>query len=149
MIPEIISYKVSENPLLAAKGNAIRYEVFVVEQNVDPALEYENEEEARHYLLTGQGKAVATARWRQTPKGIKLERFATLKKERGKGYAAKLLLKMLEDVRPLNKPVYLNSQTTAIGFYEKYGFVRTGPPFFEADIEHYLMVFDYKVSREE
>jgi len=120
---------------------AIRHEVFVKGQNVDPAIEYEHEEEARHYLLLLDEKPVATARWRETEKGIKLERFATLKEYRNMGFGADLLKEILKDIFPLNKKIYLHSQLTAVPFYEKYGFVKEGKIFYEANIGHYKMTF--------
>ena len=57
---------------LAEQAFAIRRKVFVEEQGVDPALEYDHEEEAHHYLLIIGGKPIAAARWRETEKGIKI-----------------------------------------------------------------------------
>ncbi len=120
---------------------AIRTEVFVIGQHVDPALEYEFEEESHHYLLFTGGKAVATARWRETSKGIKLERFATLPEYRNRAYGSFILKEILKDIIPLNKTIYLHSQDTAVRFYERHGFEINGELFIEANIRHYPMVF--------
>ena len=136
----IEKFNIAERPDLAEMGFEIRRKVFIDEQKVDPGLEYENEEEAVHYLVFDDGAPVAAARWRETDKGIKLERFATLKEMRGKGYGAHVLKRIISDVAPFNQTVYLNSQATALDFYERYGFVKEGEMFLEADIEHYLMV---------
>ncbi|MFT5128484.1 MAG: putative GNAT family N-acyltransferase [Rhodothermales bacterium] len=37
------------------------------------------------------------------------------------------------------RPVYLNAQTTAVGFYEKLGFCKRGDVFMDAGIEHIEM----------
>jgi len=133
---------VLDRPELAEKAFAIRREVFVVEQFVDPELEYDEfEQESMHYLLSDDEIPVATARWRETPKGIKLERFATLKEYRNKGIGNKILDEVLKDVIDLRKPIYLNSQVSAIRFYERSGFVKEGEMFMEANIEHYKMTF--------
>jgi len=126
---------------MAEKALAIRHEVFVKGQNVDPALEYEHEDDAHHYLLLLDEKPAATARWRETESGIKLERFATLEEYRNKGFGAALLKEILKDIIPLKKKIYLHSQLTAVKFYEKYGFVKEGEIFFEANIGHYKMIF--------
>jgi len=137
---EIISFTIEDRPDLAKQANAIRHEVFVIEQHVDPKLEYdEYESEATHYLLYTEGKAVATARWRETSRGIKLERFATLKEYRNKGLGAVMLEDILEDIISLGKEIYLHSQLKAIPFYERHGFVKEGRMFTEAEIEHYTM----------
>lgn len=137
---EIISFSIEDRPDLAEQANEIRQEVFVVEQHVDPKLEYdEHEAEATHYLLLIEGKAVATARWRETSRGIKLERFATLKSHRNKGLGAVMLEDILEDIIPMGKEIYLNSQLKAIPFYERQGFIIEGEMFVEAEIEHLTM----------
>ncbi|MDT8393127.1 MAG: GNAT family N-acetyltransferase [Bacteroidales bacterium] len=137
---EIISFRISDRPDLAAMSKQIRQSVFVEEQHVEPALEYdEYEEESTHYLLTYDGIPVATARWRETGKGIKLERFATRLSHRNRGLGAHLLMKVLEDVIPLRKRIYLNAQLKAIPFYQREGFVKIGDQFTEAGIEHYEM----------
>jgi predicted GNAT family N-acyltransferase len=135
----VIRYRSKENPRLAAKAIAIRHHVFVIGQNVDPALELEYEEESHHYLLFLDQKPVAAARWRQTEKGIKLERFATLDEYRNRGFGAMLLNEVLKDVRGMGKPIYLHAQIGAVRFYEKHGFVKEGEVFYEANIGHYRM----------
>ena len=37
--------------------------------------------------------------------------------------------------------IYLNAQITAIDFYSKYGFVKFGEMFKEANIDHYTMYY--------
>lgn len=139
---EIISFQINERPDLAKQANQIRQKVFVEEQQVDPSLEYdEHESEAIHYLLSVEHEAVATARWRETGKGIKLERFATLRSFRNKGLGALLLQDILDDTLPLGKHIYLHSQLKAIPFYERHGFMKIGEQFTEADIEHFEMHF--------
>lgn len=120
----------------------IRKTVFVEEQGVDESLEYEYEEESHHYLAVAEGFPVGTARWRKTDKGIKLERFAVLKAYRNRGVGASLLLKILAECVPSEIKIYLHAQETAVAFYANYGFEKQGDAFVEADIKHYLMVFD-------
>jgi len=137
---EIISFSIVERPDLADQANQIRQVVFVEEQNVDPKLEYDEfETDATHYLFFVEGQAVATARWRETSRGIKLERFASLKEYRNKGLGALMLEDILEDILPLGKEIYLHSQLKAIPFYERHGFITEGEMFTEADIEHFTM----------
>ena len=76
---------------------AIRTEVFVIEQNVDPILEYDEfEESSQHYLIYFDEKPVGTARWRETTDGIKLERFAVLKDYRNKQIGDQLLKQVMK-----------------------------------------------------
>ena len=139
---DIVSYSINDHPDLAKQANQIRQKVFVEEQNVDPALEYdEYESTAIHYLLSVEGVPVATARWRETSKGIKLERFATLTSHRNKGLGTILLEDILNDILPTDKKIYLHSQLNAIPFYKRHGFVIIGEQFTEADIEHFEMEY--------
>jgi predicted GNAT family N-acyltransferase len=124
---------------LAEQAFAIRRKVFVEEEGVDANLEYDHEEEAHHYLLSLGGKALATARWRETDNGIKLERFAVLPEFRNRGFGSIILKEVLNDVRQLGKTVYLHSQLRAVPFYERHGFIKDGGIFYEAGIGHYYM----------
>jgi predicted GNAT family N-acyltransferase len=128
----------------AEKAFAIRRKVFVEEEGVDPALEYDREEEAHHYLLMIIDKPVAAARWRETEKGIKLERFAVLHEFRNRGLGEIILKEVLKDVKPLRKTIYLHSQLRAVPFYERNGFVKKGSVFYEANMGHYYM--EYKLA---
>ncbi len=139
---EIVSFKAVDRADLAGFSKQIRQSVFVEEQNVDPALEYdEHEYSATHYLLSSDGKPLGTARWRETDNGIKLERFATLFSHRNAGLGAILLEHILADILPLGKKIYLHSQLKAIPFYERHGFVKFGEQFSEAGIEHFQMEY--------
>jgi len=125
---------------------AIRDEVFVVEQKVDPSIEYEFEEESEQFIAYIDGLAAGTARWRKTSKGIKLERFAVLSAHRRKGVASALVEALLKDIELQNAQgkIYLHAQVTACSLYRKHGFVEQGDQFLEADIWHYLMVLPLK-----
>jgi predicted GNAT family N-acyltransferase len=120
-------------------SNAIRKEVFIDEQQVDAEIEYEFEEEGHYYLLYLDEKPIATARWRKTANGIKLERFAMLKAHRNKGLGAVLLNAVLSDVMKPGLTIYLHAQLKAVNYYKRAGFRETGPHFFEAGIEHVKM----------
>lgn len=137
----ILSFK-TDNKEFTAIALAIRTSVFVEEQKVDPALEYDEFEDAcTHYLLFDNEQPIATARWRETNKGIKLERFAVINSYRNKGIGSEILLRVLDDVVKLNKQIYLNSQLKAVPFYERQGFVAEGCVFLEANIQHQLMTY--------
>ena len=86
------------------------------------------------------GKTVGTCRFRNTDKGIKLERFAVLKDFRGLDVGEKLILTALSKV-DRSQVIYLHAQIQVIDFYAKFGFIKVGPEFMEANIRHYKMVF--------
>lgn len=119
---------------------AIRQTVFVEEQEVDPALEYDEfEETSVHFVALVNKQPVGTARWRRTPNGIKLERFAVLPSYRNKGVGAVIVETVLADL-PDKTNVYLHAQLAACNLYSRFGFKPEGPQFEEAGIMHYKMV---------
>ena len=119
---------------------AIRETVFVEEQEVDRDLEYDEfEETSQHFIALVAGAPAGTARWRRTPNGIKLERFAVLKDYRNVGLGGKIVEAVLADL-PNNHNVYLHAQLPACSLYRRFGFVEVGPQFEEAGIQHYKMV---------
>jgi len=132
---------------LAEQAFAIRRKVFVEEEGVDPDLEYDHEEESHHYLLFMGGKALATARWRETEKGIKLERFAMLPEFRNRGLGGIILKEVIKDVVPFGKVIYLHSQLRTVSFYERHNFLKEGSVFYEANMGHYMMKL--KIKNEE
>lgn len=133
--------------VLVANSNAqlkdifeVRRLVFVEEQMVDEEEEYDEfETSSTHLIAMLDSKPVGTCRYRNTEKGIKLERFAVLKEARSLGVGAHLLEKCLEEV-DTSLYVYLHAQIQVVDFYAKFGFVKTGPLFVEANIKHYKMV---------
>ena len=120
----------------------IRKEVFVNEQKCDPEDEYENEEDSIHFLLLDNNNPVATARYRETKNGIKMERFAVLKNMRGKGYGLMILNYMINDLSDNKLIKYLHAQVQVVGFYEKVGFKKIGNQFDEVGIMHYKMILN-------
>ena len=130
----------NDEKVLFGKALKIRENVFVKEQQVPPELEYDGfENESHHYLLFYNDEPIATARWRKTENGIKLERFALLPEYRDKGIGTILLQRVMKDVSPFGKTIYLHAQLKAVPYYERVGFVKKGDIFVEAGIEHYLM----------
>jgi predicted GNAT family N-acyltransferase len=119
---------------------AIRYEVFVKEQDCPPELEIEADEEAQHFLAAIDHVPAGAARWRKTANGYKLERFAVLKMFRGTGVGKALMKTLLSDIPQDNSCIYLNAQVQAISFYEDLGFSVQGESFEEAGILHCKMV---------
>lgn len=133
-----------DKPALLKDAFRIRHKVFIEEQGVDKFLEYDGlDDESVHYLVYYDDKPVCTARWRETSEGVKLERFATLKKFRGKSLASVLLRYILEELTLSKKKLYMYAQVSAVSFYEAHNFEKKGEKFVEADLEHYMMEYKY------
>lgn len=138
---EIVSFFYDNKDLLT-KALEIRTKVFVQEQGVDANLEMDAFDRfAHHYIAFLENNPIATARWRETEKGIKLERFAVLKEYRNNKIGEKLLNKVLNDVLPLKKIIYLHSQINAVNLYLRNGFKIDGNEFNEAGIKHFKMYY--------
>lgn len=135
--------KITDNSLLR-EAFAIRNQVFVLEQNVDPALERDDfEATSHHFIAFLEEIPVGAARWRVTDYGVKLERFAVLREFRGKGIGQALVSEVLKDIAAnpdaAGKIKYLHAQLSAVGLYSKFGFEKVGDLFEECFIQHYKM----------
>lgn len=123
---------------------AIRRTVFVEEQAVPEAEEYDEfEENSRHFLAEIDGEPCGTARWRFTEGGVKMERFAVLPAYRGRGVGSALVTAVLADIdaqpEAVGRKRYLHAQLSAVPLYTKFGFQRLGALFYECDIAHFKM----------
>ena len=126
------------------QAQQIRYEVFVIGQNVPAEEEIDQfEGECNHFLALFNNQPCGAARWRITSSGVKLERFAVLEAFRKKGIGSALVKAVLEDISSApdthGKQLYLHSQISAMPLYQKFGFVKEGEIFQECDIDHYTM----------
>ena len=118
---------------------AVREPVFVIEQNVPIEEEWDALDPLCHHVIARDIHHKPIGTGRLTPEH-KIGRMAVLKEWRGKEVGAALLQTLIDKARELNLPeVSLNSQVSAIGFYEKFGFVSYGEQFEEAGILHRKM----------
>ncbi len=121
------------------QARGIRELVFVREQGVPLELEWdEHDPHCDHALAyAADGSAVGTGRL--LPDGH-IGRMAVLKEWRAMGVGALLLQALIERARlRRHARVCLNAQTSAAGFYRRYGFEVSGPEFMEAGIPHVPM----------
>jgi predicted GNAT family N-acyltransferase len=140
----MIEVRLIELPEDLQKAFAIRNAVFVLEQGVSAAEEFESEEVCRHFLAFSDNIPCGTARWRFTEQGVKLQRFAVLRDFRSLKVGSALVKTLLEDIdnQPATKDKikYLHAQVSAMGLYAKFGFKPVGEMFSECKIDHYKMV---------
>ncbi len=121
---------------------AIRNRVFLIEQKVPAAREYDGlDDDAIHYLVWLDGKIVATARLRVVEHIACIERVAVVPEARRKGVAMGLMQQIIEDCRGEDgiTESTLSSQTYITGLYEKLGFKETGPIYEDAGLPHVKM----------
>ncbi|MET3116206.1 putative GNAT family N-acyltransferase [Undibacterium sp. GrIS 1.8] len=128
---------------LQKEAQAIRYDVFVIEQNIPVELEWdEMDAQCLHAVAyDAQGAAVGTGRL--LPDGH-IGRMAVRSAARGLGVGAAILQSLMQQARNRgDKAVKLNAQTSAEPFYARNGYSRDGDVFEEAGIPHISMSHEF------
>ncbi len=121
---------------------AIRKSVFQEEQGVDPALEFDGQDEiCEHLIAYLNEKAVGTARIRYLDENTaKIERLAVLSIARGQGIGKKITELALEIIANKNiSEVVIHAQAYIKDLYKQLDFVEVGEMFAEAGIWHVEM----------
>lgn len=123
---------------------ALRRAVFINEQGVSEEEEIDGlDDEALHVLGWLDGTPVATARMFLTDRTGKIGRVCVLAQARGTGAGAAIMEGAIKALRERGAAkIKLSSQTYAIPFYEKLGFVAFGPEYPDAGIPHRDMVLE-------
>src|SRR5690606_15590567 len=118
----------------------ISTEVFIQEQGVPVADEWDGlDESASHFLVqTYQGEAIARARvlTESEPRRYRIGRVTVLKAFRRQGGGQLLMRSIMDEClsQPGSAGLYLHAQTQCQYFYELLGFVAEGEEFMDADI---------------
>ena len=121
---------------------AIRTQVFIQEQKVPKALEWDGEDDhALHALASAlDNHPIGTSRLLLHGGLAHIGRMAVLAEWRGQGVGSALLELMLGAAQARGATaVFLNAQTSAVGFYARAGFVAEGEEFLDAGIPHLRM----------
>ena len=124
----------------APRLSAVRRAVFIEEQGVPEALEWdEHDAGSLHFLaLSIEGVPIGCARL--LPDGH-IGRMAVLPEWRGLGIGKAMLASVLEAAKARGfRLVKLSAQTHAAGFYAAAGFVVVGEEYQEAGIPHVAML---------
>lgn len=118
---------------------ALRLEVFVGEQGVPEALEWDDLDTDSIHVLARDERGQPIGCGRLTPEH-KIGRMAVHSIWRGKGVGVALLRELVARARALAWPdVALDAQIHALDFYAREGFVAEGDVFDDAGIPHQLM----------
>ena len=123
----------------------VRRRVFVMEQGVQAAVEYDGlDDRALHVVARDGNRAIGTARVRFLGLNqAKVERMAVLEPFRRKGTGSAILSFLKSELRSRGiEHLVLHAQVSVTGFYLTHGFAETGRPFWEAGIEHIEMHMD-------
>ena len=120
-------------------AQALRVEVFVVEQGVPVELEWDEADEVSTHTVAYDQSGQAVATGRLLPDGH-IGRMAVRKSARGQGIGTQVLSALLHEAkRQQFRELVLHAQTHAIEFYAKHGFQIEGDEFLEAGIPHRRM----------
>lgn len=122
-----------------ASCRALRRAVFIDEQGVAEADEMDDlDGEAIHLLAFVEGEPVGTARILLRGTSGRIGRVCVLPEARGTGLGRQLIRASMDVLRsrPGITHATLAAQVQAIGFYERLGFVASGPEFDDAGIPH-------------
>lgn len=120
----------------------VRRAVFIEEQGVPEELEWDGEDEtAIHVLATRSGEhPIGTGRLLNHGGVAHIGRMAVIREWRGRGVGSAILNALLAEVaRSGLGGAFLNAQTYAVPFYERFGFMREGKEFLDAGIPHFRM----------
>lgn len=121
---------------------AIRRKVFILEQKIDEADEFDGADANSSHVLVFSEKrdAVGTGRIEATGK---IARLAVIAEYRKRGVGSAILERLIDEARSRNfDRVFLHAQTHALDFYKKFGFVSEDEVFMEAGIPHVLASLD-------
>ncbi|MDA7751577.1 GNAT family N-acetyltransferase [Methylophilaceae bacterium] len=121
----------------------IRETVFILEQQIDSSLEWDNVDNlSTHVLLRNNNLDIGCARFFYKENYIKLERMAILKKYRKQGFGSLLIESIVKHIRGETLMIIISAQVAAIPFYKKQGFVLVGDSYMEAGNIHHQMVLN-------
>jgi ElaA protein len=128
------------DPITLYRLLALRVDVFVVEQHCAyRELDGRDiEPDALMIWIEQDGRPVATLRLLTDPDGrARIGRVATDPGARSAGLAARLMRRALELAS--DRDIVLDAQAQLQGWYERFGFARSGDPFDEDGISHVPM----------
>jgi len=135
---------------------SVRRSVFVDEQGVDEAIEYDEHDEpgadAVHFVAYDDGDPIGAARFRpvdgldhgtddaESDRTVKVERVAVAADHRGSGWGRRLMRAVEARAREAGfERAALHAQTHVREFYERLGYEGHGAEFEEAGIPHVAM----------
>ncbi|HJV75257.1 MAG TPA: GNAT family N-acetyltransferase [Noviherbaspirillum sp.] len=124
-------------------AQAVRYEVFVLEQKVPLEMEWDEMDALSLHAVAYDSKGRAIATGRLLPDGH-IGRMAVLRTMRGKQIGSAILQALMAEAKKRgDRFVVLNAQTSAQRFYVRHGFVCMGNEFMEAGIPHIQMRYEF------
>ena len=123
-------------------ATAVRFEVFVQEQQVPAEIELDEfDPHCIHAVVYAPlGEPVATGRLLPN---AHIGRMAVKASHRGQGLGGQILTVLMQEAKKRgDSTVFLSAQLQALGFYKTYGFQPFGDIYQDANIDHRMMRCD-------
>lgn len=123
----------------------LRYHVFIVEQSISFADEYDkNEKLWTSYVAYDNDEPIATLRlkYNRLTRTLEFGRIAVLPHYRGQKIASNMITLLINNYKETSRPftIKISGQAYLTAFYEKLGFMRTGESYLDANIPHFLFI---------
>lgn len=132
---------------MQAEAAQVRRQVFIEEQGIDEAEEWDADDERSHHVVirSHAGLVVGTGRLipptAHAPGIAHIGRMAVIQSCRDCGVGARVLNTLLEQARHQQyQQVRLSAQVTALNFYRRAGFEPAGEVYDEVGIPHQAMI---------
>jgi YbgC/YbaW family acyl-CoA thioester hydrolase len=139
----MVDVRVGDWGALGEHARAVRTEVFIEEQKIPVAMEWDDSDpHCVHALASNQfGMPLATGRLLPHSHGVaRIGRMAVVQTVRGSGVGRAVLNVLMQAAKARGDvEVRLHAQTSAQAFYARVGFTPAGPVFEEAGIPHIEM----------
>jgi hypothetical protein len=134
-----VEVRVTDWAAARAWARPIRLDVFVEEQGVPVALEWDAHDELSEHAVAFERDGTALGTGRLLPDGH-IGRMAVRAGARGRGIGGAILQALIARAQARGmREVVLNAQTHAAPFYARHGFEAIGAGFVEAGIPHVEM----------
>lgn len=125
--------------VLEQSARVVREAVFIREQHVPAELEWDEFDVPSRQVIARNAHGLPIGTGRLLPDGH-IGRMAVLPDWRGNGVGSAIFERLLQLAQGCQmRLLVLHAQAHAAGFYERYGFVREGEVFMEANIPHVRM----------
>ncbi|MFU9047352.1 GNAT family N-acetyltransferase [Acinetobacter tibetensis] len=120
---------------LQTDAKPIREQVFIQEQQIAAADEWDAQDEvSQHFVVFDGEHAIATARLLPNHS---IGRVAVLASHRGQGIGKLLMLQIIQQAQQQQRPLLqLSSQVHAMSFYQNLGFQAHGEAYIDCGIPH-------------
>lgn len=123
-----------------------RLEIFMLEQNIICQDLDDVDYVSTHYFFADGGRVVAYLRAFEGEREYELVMGRVLTLVHKQGTGSELMIKAIEHIKNATdyKKVSLHAQKSAVGFYEKLGFIIASPEFLEEGVVHVTMEYNLK-----